>query len=523
MYARKSTEDKHKQIQSIDDQLREVLPVIEENKDTLVGKPYIESKSAKKAGKRMEFNNMITRIRRGGIEGIYCWDTSRLARNMTEGGILIDMVSEGVIKIMTPTHTYIDTPDDVRNLANSFTDNQKKIKDLKIDVTRGLETKILKGFAPLIAPVGYKNIFWLERGEKYIDKDPDKFDLVRKWWEMILTGQYTIDESLEKITALGLTDKKGKPVSRTTAYYTFKNPFYTGSFLYKEVVHAGKHPPMITWAEFDRVQDIIGGKKYKKDDNDPLPYKGFIRCKECGHIITGEKHTKKYKKSGKEQTFYYYRCSKGQKDNLCKQPYLKADVFNAQVDEYLSSIEVDPKLIDWVRSVLKRQNAEELGYDRKQRELQTKRLNDLSTRKEMLFKMKIEGLYSSEDFEQKKQALLKEEEDIKSMSQRGRLEYWEGVINDSLDFVTTLKAKFYNATPATKRMILEALSSNLFFENKMLELDPKTSFILLKEAEKAASDEKISFEPINSAINSDNIDVCKDVVTPLGFEPKLPG
>jgi hypothetical protein len=219
---------------------------------------------------------------------------------------------------------------------------------------------------------------------------------------------------------------------------------------------------MITWVEFDRVQDIIGGKEYKKDDNDPLPYKGFIRCRECGHIITGEKHTKRYKKSGKEQTFYYYRCSKGQKDNLYKQPYLKAGVFNAQVDEYLSMVEVDPKLIDWVRRVLKRQNAEEFGYDRKQRELQTKRLNDLSARKEMLFKMKIEGLYSPEDFEQKKIALLKEEEDVKSMSQRGRLEYWEGVINDFLDFVTALKEKFYKATPATKRMILEALSSNLF-------------------------------------------------------------
>jgi hypothetical protein len=48
----------------------------------------------------------------------------------------------------------------------------------------------------------------------------------------------------------------------------------------------------------------------------------------------------------------------------------------------------------------------------------------------------------------------------------------------------------------------------------MLELDPKTSFILLKKAGKAASEEKISFEPINSAVNRDNVDVCKDVVTP---------
>lgn len=523
MYARKSTEDKHKQIQSIDDQLSEVMPIIEENKDTLIGRPYTEAKSAKKAGKRVEFNKMIARINRGGIEGIYCWDTSRLARNMTEGGVLIDMVSEGVIKIITPTHTFIDTPDDVRSLANSFSDNQKKIKDLKIDVTRGLESKIRKGFAPLIAPVGYKNIFWLERGEKYIDKDPEKFDLVRKWWEMILSGQYTVDESLSKITAMGLTSRKGKPVSRTTAYYTFRNPFYTGSFLYKEVVHQGKHTPMVTWEEFDRVQDIIGGKKYRKEDTDPLPYKGFVRCKECGHIITGEKHVKKYKKSGKEQTFYYYRCSKGQKDKLCTQPYMKADEFNKQVGEYLSSLEVDPKLIDWVRGVLKRQNAEEFGHDRKQKELQTKRLIDISERKEFLFKMKIEGLYSDEDFEQKKQVLLKEEEEIKSMSQRGRLDYWEGVINDSLTFVTALKQKFYNANPATKRMILQALSSNLFFENKKLELDAKTAFILLKQTEKTISDENIALEPQNSAINRDNVEVSKNVVTPSGFEPELTG
>ncbi len=59
------------------------------------------------------------------------------------------------------------------------------------DVKRGLKTKAEKGMYPAPAPTGYKNNKYDERGKKQIYPDPERFDLVRKMVDMMLTGLYT--------------------------------------------------------------------------------------------------------------------------------------------------------------------------------------------------------------------------------------------------------------------------------------------------------------------------------------------
>jgi len=228
VYARKSEEDKNKQVQSIDGQLEIVLPLVTHNGDTLIHEPFRDEKSAKKAGKRPGFRELMKFIHQHKVKRLYCWRSNRLARNATEGGIIQDMVGDGTLEIVTPSYTY--GPKDTSTLGNEFVYNKKWIMDHIEDVTRGMNQKVAKGDSPAIAGVGYMNTPGLPRGEKKIIDDPERLPLVKKAWELMLTGKFKVDEVLDKATAMGLTNRKGKPMTRTSFFYMFHNPLYTGYF-----------------------------------------------------------------------------------------------------------------------------------------------------------------------------------------------------------------------------------------------------------------------------------------------------
>ena len=110
-YARKSSEDKNKQIQSINDQLRELRKFRENRTDLplVLTEPFTEEKSAKVSGVRNAFYQMLKRIVLGEANCIYTWRADRLARNGSDGGKIIEMVDNGLIKkIVTPSRVMLE-------------------------------------------------------------------------------------------------------------------------------------------------------------------------------------------------------------------------------------------------------------------------------------------------------------------------------------------------------------------------------------------------------------------------------
>lgn len=241
---------------------------------------------------------------------------------------------------------------------------------------------------------------------------------------------------------------------------------------------------MITMEEFEKVQKIITGKYGGKYENypeevQPLPLTGFIKCGECGTTVTGERKTKHYK-NGTFQDFAWYRCKKN-KPKLCTQKsYTKAEDMEGQARIYIDNLELDHRFIDWVKAVLRRKNKEEFEFDRKQREQLTKKLQELSKRKEVVYGMKIDGLYSEPEYKQKVAEVLKEEADIKEQLNSDRLSYWAQVIDDTLDFATQVMELFNNKDPYVKKMVLQILGSDLKLEDRKLYIEAKSQFMFLR-------------------------------------------
>ncbi len=219
IYCRKSSEDKERQILSLNDQER-TCAELALDKGFEVLDVYKESKSAKRPDQRVNFKDMLARIKKGESKNILCWKADRLCRNAKEGGALIDSVDYEDLKIITPTMDY--NRNNSTFLFIEFGMATKFSKDLSDNVKRGLKTKLQMGHYPAPAPLGYLNDKAKPKGEKDILPDPSRFALCRRWWDLMITGKETVESSLAEATKLGLRSKRtGKPVSKTEAFISF--------------------------------------------------------------------------------------------------------------------------------------------------------------------------------------------------------------------------------------------------------------------------------------------------------------
>ena len=519
IYCRKSSEDKDRQILSLDDQERTCKEVAQDKGFIVLG-IYKESKSAKRPDQRPEFRSMVERIGKGEATHIVCWKADRLCRNAKEGGTLIDHVDYNGMQIVTPTMDY-----DRNNSTFLFIEfgmATKFSKDLSDNVKRGMNTKVQNGWRPGSAPLGYMNDFFKPKGQKEVLPDPERFDLCRKWWEMMMTGEETVISSLNKITAMGLRGKRknGRPVSVTESFRFFRNIFYTGMFDYNGERHIGKHKAMITIDEYQRVQDIIDGRKRVFKQRNNFYFMKLLKCGECGAAITAERQTKIYKRSGTSQTFIYARCTK--KLGPCHQPYLNGDEVEKQVRDFVASLEIKPAFVDWIKKSLKRRNDREFEFERAQKGKLSKRLDAILVEKKSLYGMKIDGMISEEEYQKEKARLLTEEKQTKESIETDGIASWTKTMEETLHFAANVTRIFNVDDIEVKRAVLRILGSNLFLKDRLVRIDGKKAFIFLKRAEKAFDEKKGRLEPENSLITRDKTTLSEnnsDMERWTGFEP----
>lgn len=232
IYARKSEEAEDRQVQSIGDQLK-IAEDLKLKLQISTKETYSESRSAKMPG-RPEFNRMIVDIdEAGGVKGIIVWKLNRLFRNPEDEGKIRQRLSDGRIKeIITPSKTYYEADSDFI-MAVEGAQAQRFIRDLREDTVRGINSKLKKGIAPILAPPGYKNDITKRQGERDIIPHETQFTLVRKLFELYMTGNYSVQQIYDEAVSLGVKSNRGKIVSRTQLYEMLRNPFYTGTrFIY---------------------------------------------------------------------------------------------------------------------------------------------------------------------------------------------------------------------------------------------------------------------------------------------------
>lgn len=347
---------------------------------------------------------------------------------------------------------------------------------LSKDVKRGNGQKIKLGWKPGWAPTGYLNTPELNKGSRIIIKDPERFDLVKKMWGLMLTGNYSVPQIWDIATnEWGFTMRKtkktgGGPISRTGLYGVFTNPFYARLIRYKGEVTDGSHDAMITPAEYDRVQTLLGRKGKPRPKRHDFAYRGPIICGECGCSITAEPKDKYIVGTGETRTYAYYHCT--HKRPCSQKGSMTEPKIEQEIEAVLSSITILPEFRDWALEVLRDNNDQEIDDRTAVHESQGKAL--LATQKHLdnLTKMRLRDLITDEEYIEQRESLTGELRGLKELLRdtEERAEKWLELTEKAFDFATYAQQNFVNGGLSTRREIFTTLGNSFILKDKQLQI-----------------------------------------------------
>ena len=487
IYARKSSEAEDRQVASIDAQIDELKKIATESNLEIV-EILTESQSAKAPG-RPVFNEMLRRIYNGEANGILCWKLDRLARNPIDGGQISWMLQKSVVQSIQTYGKEYAPGDNSIVIGVEFGQANQFVRDLSVNVKRGLRKKANEGWIPSVAPAGYLNTPNAEKGYKTIVEDPERFPLVRRMWNLILTGNFTPPRILKianedwNYRTLQRRREGGKPMSRSAIYKIFTNPFYYGYFEFPSGSDnwiKGAHKPMITEEEYQRVQAIIGRRGKPAPKQHLFAFTGLMRCGSCQSSITAEEKIKR-QQNGNVHHYIYYHCTK-KKNPSCLEKSIEIKELHRQVDKELENITVPEEFRNWaikhLHEVRKGEAmTQQIAFQNKQSELKsvTEQLSSLLLK--YTSTQNISGQYISDaEYQAAKNTLLIRKESLESglQSQSKDMEQWLELSERTFNFALYARSWFSRGDLDTKRAILACLGSNLFVEggNVRIQLRP---------------------------------------------------
>ena len=533
LYGRKSSEAEDRQVLSIESQTEE-LKKLAERLNFPIRAILSEAKSAKEPG-RPVFNEMMHRIYSGEADGILCWKLDRLARNPVDGGSVIWAIKQHGIEIVTATQKFSQSDDNTILMYVEFGMAQKYIDDLSRNVKRGLKTKVQKGWYPGVAPLGYLNDRYNEKGDKRLLKDPERFPLLRRMWDLMLTGIHTPPQIVKIAnTQWGFRTRQtkrtgGKPLARSAIYRMFKNPFYYGWFEYPKgggQWYQGNHESIITREEYDEVQTLLGRRGNSRGRTLNFPFTGLIRCGDCGAMITAEeKHqlicsSCRFKfayrnkdrcprcqtkietmKDPKFLHYIYYHCSKS-KNPRCLQGSITSKQLEGEVDAFLSRISISQRFKDWAITYLQELHEQENKADSHIAKTQQRAYDDCLQRLKNLLLLKtspenIDGfLLSDEEYSKQRYELLHEKSRLERfLHTDSSVPDWSQHAERTFEFASRARGWFAEGGSQTKKEILSTVGSNLTLRDKKLTIEARNPFLILEESLPPLKDHIPTIEP----------------------------
>ena len=399
------------------------------------------------------------------IVAILVQETDRLARNTKDHLTIKAVLKKAGVRLISVAQPMLDDSPEgnmIDTILASVNQFQSDINGRK--VKKGQRQKFDEGCWPGWAPLGYRNITIEEnaserKAKRTIEEDPVQWPILKEGFELYLTGNYSVDEIRDILTAKGLRSKNGKEIAHSVMAKTMRKAFYAGIMRWSGQEKIGKHKPMISVQEHKRILQIISTHNLHacRRRKHVFILRGFVFCKTCGQRYTAEKHPSKNKA--------YYHCATMRKHSNRGQNVEVANL-ERQVEECFKGIEFDQEFIGLVVSKVKalsEQRKDELGSQKQA--LQNQKMA-LEKKRDIVEAKLLDGVISNDDFARIRTKLKGELEQIQNHIDD--LEYERecdiDVIEEVLKLTRNIHKAYIDAPGELKRQYLA-----LFWEKFLIQ------------------------------------------------------
>lgn len=524
-YLRKSSESEDKQVLSIGSQKDETGRIATFYKLPDFIETFEESKSAKKEFLRPGFTRMIEMIKRGEIDSIVCWKLDRLARNMTEGGMLIDLLSSGVLKAII-THDKVYYPsDNVLLMAVEFGQGKQFVKDLSVNVKRGQHKKATMGIPHGVATLGFLNDKTEEKGNRNWLIDQLRFNAIKLLFEMFLTGAYSAGKlhkyAVEELKLNTVKRKRigGALIAMSRIYEILKDPIYAGFFYQggERYEFDSRLPRIITEDQHNKVKALLAKKNIPKSQHNEATYAGFMQsdqgefmgqdvkyqlicdCKKKfgylskTHCPKCEKEIEQLENPKYLSFTYYYNVKKKKSSQKYKSVEEKkvTEQLVCFADNYLT---FSPELAEWSKSYITELKNKEINENVFRKEKEQLDMEEYDKKKGRLREMLREKYITPEEY---KSDLVLLDSQYKVTEKKNVNVDWYTKMNEIVNLTQLARDVFAKGTIQAKRVLLSNMSSNLVWNEKELFIYNDISINKLVECIKGIKSKYPEFEPKN--------------------------
>ena len=303
--------------------------------------------SARKAD-RPELMRMIRYVKQHRVAYCIVHKVDRLARNRADDVTIHIALQEAGVMLVSATENIDETPSGMLLHGIMSTIAEFYSRNLATEVIKGMTQKATTGGTVGKAPIGYLNIRTrdeLGRELRTVELDPERAPLVEWAYKAYASGEWTVSQLHEELSARGLTSlpspkRPAKPLAVSSVHRMLTNPYYKGDVVYRGIPYKGSQEPLVPAEVWYQVQSVLTAHKTAGEATQVHDHylKGSVYCGACGSrlIISNAKNTQ-------GNVYPYFVCAgRHSKRTECTRGAVLIEDVERLIEDYYTRIQVPP-------------------------------------------------------------------------------------------------------------------------------------------------------------------------------------
>lgn len=438
---------------------------------------FVEEGESAKSADRTQLNKMLEycQANKKTVGHVVVYKLDRFARSVTDHTALRAVLKKMDIMLWSATEPIDDSTTGtlMENVLASFAQFDNQVRSER---SRGGSVARAKdGCWVNQAPAGYINVKNATKQPTLTFASESEVKAVRRFFTEFATGKYRQSDAIALAKKCGVKTKKGNYLSKTGVIHMLNNVVYIGKVKTKltdnEIID-GIHPSMISEELFQRVQDILNGRRRTlatpaKRVNKLWPLRRYLICGQCNAKLTGSSP------KGRSSSYAYYHCTKCTKKRTGTYVKIPKDKAHEDFEQHLASLVPSEWALKVFKEIVIRRWNNDFREVQEMRRGIDQQLKKLEDQKNELFDRWMDGrIKSDEDYDAQNQRFAVRKADLefeRSQLKDDELDK-ESVVDKAVQFMSHV-SDIWKLAPITDKMRFQ----NLVYEAGLY-LNPDQTF-----------------------------------------------